>query len=88
MVILIYNCSMRLYSITGKVESPDLANFPEIPADESVLALKYADPVDGAQWITDLDELREMRSANAPLSYTREGIAALGDPFDSAAAIE
>ena len=73
---------MKLYSIAGKVENPNLAQYPEIPMDESVLALKYSDPIDDARWITDIDDLREMRSVDAPLSYTPQGIVALGDPFE------
>ena len=79
---------MMLYSIDGKREHPDLSMFPAIPDEPAVLALKYNDSLDDARWITDLDDLREMRSADAPLSYTHEGIAALQDPFSCIATME
>lgn len=58
--------TLTLTSKNGNTETVDTAVFGEMP--EGALALKYADDTEDARWITDADELEQLRREDAPLS--------------------
>lgn len=72
--------TIRLYNASGKIENHNLAEFPVVPAD--ALAIKFADEVEDGRWITDEDELRQLRREDAPLSYTEAGLAVIGGEIE------
>ena len=61
---------MKLFFANGRPVAQDLTPFG--PAPEGAIALKFADEVDDARWITDADELRRLESEDAPLAYIDE----------------
>lgn len=68
---------IRLYNASGKIENhSNLAEFPSVPSD--ALALKFNDEVEDGRWVTDEDDLSQLRREDAPLSYTSAGLAVLG----------
>ena len=66
-----------LYNVAGEIEHH--WHLPCISfAPANTLALKFNDAIDGARWVTDADDLRQLRRESASLSYTRAGLLVLG----------
>ena len=68
---------MELFKANGdrEAELSNLESFGDPPVD--ALALKFADDIEDGYWVTDEDDLRRLRKADAPLSFTQAGLRAI-----------